>query len=106
MVPGTRPETTGRKGQLPLHASFDAVIANGGTVTHHHAAGRDHRPWYDRQRPPLFAEALRAAPPISILNSRRSREGRPLLGIPRGPGVYRKPHPSLLRDRKGNALSA
>ena len=54
-------ETTGRKGQLPLHASFDAVIANGGTVTHHHAAGRDHRPRYGRQRPPLFAEALRAA---------------------------------------------
>jgi hypothetical protein len=22
---------------------------------------RDHRPWYDRQRPPLFAEALKAA---------------------------------------------
>ena len=42
-------------------AALDAVIAGGGTVTHHHAVGRDHRPWYDRQRPPLFAEALRAA---------------------------------------------
>ena len=42
-------------------AALDAVIANGGTVTHHHAVGRDHRPWYDKQRPPLFAEALRAA---------------------------------------------
>jgi alkyldihydroxyacetonephosphate synthase len=42
-------------------AALDAVIENGGTVTHHHAVGRDHRPWYDRQRPPLFAEALRAA---------------------------------------------
>jgi alkyldihydroxyacetonephosphate synthase len=42
-------------------AALDAVIANGGTVTHHHAVGRDHRPWYDRQRPPLFADALRAA---------------------------------------------
>jgi alkyldihydroxyacetonephosphate synthase len=42
-------------------AALDAVIDNGGTVTHHHAVGRDHRPWYDRQRPPLFAEALRAA---------------------------------------------
>ena len=42
-------------------AALDAVIANGGTVTHHHAVGRDHRLWYDRQRPPLFAEALRAA---------------------------------------------
>jgi len=26
-----------------------------------HAVGRDHRPWYDRQRPALFAAALRAA---------------------------------------------
>jgi alkyldihydroxyacetonephosphate synthase len=38
-----------------------AVLAAGGTVTHHHAVGRDHRPWYDRQRPDPFAEALRAA---------------------------------------------
>jgi alkyldihydroxyacetonephosphate synthase len=42
-------------------AALDAVIDNGGTVTHHHAVGRDHRPWYDKQRPPLFADALRAA---------------------------------------------
>jgi alkyldihydroxyacetonephosphate synthase len=42
-------------------AALDAVIAEGGTVTHHHSVGRDHRPWYDRQRPELFAAALRAA---------------------------------------------
>ena len=42
-------------------AALDAVIENGGTITHHHAVGRDHRLWYDRQRPPLFAAALRAA---------------------------------------------
>ena len=42
-------------------AALDAVIDSGGTVTHHHAVGRDHRPWYDRQRPPLFADALKAA---------------------------------------------
>jgi alkyldihydroxyacetonephosphate synthase len=39
----------------------DEVIAAGGTITHHHAVGRDHRPWYDRQRPDPFADALRAA---------------------------------------------
>ena len=39
----------------------DALITAGGTITHHHAVGRDHRPWYDRQRPDLFAAALRAA---------------------------------------------
>ncbi|MEX2252847.1 MAG: FAD-binding oxidoreductase [Thermoleophilaceae bacterium] len=42
-------------------AASEAVIAAGGTITHHHAVGRDHRPWYDRQRPDPFAEALRAA---------------------------------------------
>jgi alkyldihydroxyacetonephosphate synthase len=55
---------TGRLGAQWLEiksAALDAVIENGGTVTHHHAVGRDHRPWYDRQRPPLFAAALRAA---------------------------------------------
>jgi alkyldihydroxyacetonephosphate synthase len=39
----------------------EAVIDGGGTITHHHAVGREHRPWYDRQRPEPFAAALRAA---------------------------------------------
>jgi len=42
-------------------AASEAVIEGGGTITHHHAVGRDHRPWYDRQRPDPFAAALRAA---------------------------------------------
>ncbi len=42
-------------------AGADALIDAGGTITHHHAVGRHHRPWYDRQRPPLFAAALKAA---------------------------------------------
>jgi alkyldihydroxyacetonephosphate synthase len=42
-------------------AASEAVLANGGTITHHHAVGRDHRHWYDRQRPTLFAQTLRAA---------------------------------------------
>lgn len=41
-------------------AASDALIANGGTITHHHSIGRDHRHWYDQQRPELFAQALRA----------------------------------------------
>src|SRR5581483_2149442 len=53
-------------------AAADAVIAAGGTITHHHAVGRDHRPWYDRQRPDPFAAALRAAKraldPDALLN--------------------------------------
>jgi alkyldihydroxyacetonephosphate synthase len=47
--------------QAIKNAASDALIAAGGTITHHHAVGRDHRPWYDRQRPELFAAALRGA---------------------------------------------
>jgi alkyldihydroxyacetonephosphate synthase len=53
-------------------AAADAILAAGGTITHHHAVGRDHRPWYDRQRPDAFAAALRGAKaaldPTGILN--------------------------------------
>ena len=42
-------------------AASEAVIAGGGTITHHHAVGRAHRPWYDRQRPEPFAAALHGA---------------------------------------------
>ncbi len=42
-------------------AASEALAAHGGTITHHHAVGRMHRPWIDRQRPALFAEVLRAA---------------------------------------------
>ena len=53
-------------------AASEAILRCGGTITHHHAVGRDHRPWYDRQRPEPFAAALRAAKaavdPGGILN--------------------------------------
>jgi alkyldihydroxyacetonephosphate synthase len=53
-------------------AASDAILAAGGTITHHHAVGRDHRPWYDVQRPDPFAAALRAAKsavdPAGVLN--------------------------------------
>ena len=53
-------------------AVSEAIESHGGTITHHHAVGRDHRPWYDRQRPDPFAAALHAAKssldPAGILN--------------------------------------
>jgi len=53
-------------------AASEAVLSAGGTITHHHAVGRTHRPWYDRERPEPFATALRAAKrqldPAGILN--------------------------------------
>ena len=42
-------------------AASDAIMKAGGTITHHHAVGRQHRPWYDQERPEPFALALRAA---------------------------------------------
>jgi alkyldihydroxyacetonephosphate synthase len=62
-------------------AAGDALIGGGGTITHHHAVGRDHRPWYDRQRPDLFAAALRAA--------KRTLDPQGLLN----PGVLIDPEP-------------
>jgi alkyldihydroxyacetonephosphate synthase len=53
-------------------AVSEVLMAGGGTITHHHATGRDHRHWYDRQRPDVFGAALRAAKerldPAGILN--------------------------------------
>lgn len=50
----------------------DAVIEAGGTITHHHAVGRDHMPWYRRQRPALFGAVLGDAKarldPAGIMN--------------------------------------
>ena len=53
-------------------AASDAIIANGGTITHHHAVGRLHRPWWEQERSPLFEAVLSAAKdkldPSGILN--------------------------------------
>ena len=53
-------------------AVSDVLIEQGATITHHHAVGRDHRPWYERQRPEPFAAALRAAKaaldPAGVMN--------------------------------------
>lgn len=37
------------------------MVKYSGAITHHHSVGRLHRPQYDRQRPELFAQAMRAA---------------------------------------------
>jgi alkyldihydroxyacetonephosphate synthase len=53
-------------------AVSEVLATHGATITHHHAVGRDHRPWYDRQRPEPFAAALsaakRALDPGGVLN--------------------------------------
>ena len=58
--------------QAVKRAASDAVLRSGGTITHHHAVGRVHRPWYERERSPAFGAALaatkRALDPAGVLN--------------------------------------
>jgi alkyldihydroxyacetonephosphate synthase len=56
-----------RDDDLPLQqwlsakrAATDALLTAGGTLTHHHAVGSDHRPWLEREIGPLGVEVLRA----------------------------------------------
>ena len=58
--------------KIVKEAATEAVVAAGGTVTHHHAVGRMHRRGWEAQRPALFADLWRAAKrsvdPQGILN--------------------------------------
>jgi alkyldihydroxyacetonephosphate synthase len=53
-------------------AASNAVIAHGGTISHHHAMGRDHQRWGREEIPAPFRSAIRAAKreldPQGILN--------------------------------------
>ncbi|SON62123.1 putative FAD-linked oxidoreductase [Mycobacterium simulans] len=53
-------------------AASDAIMANGGTITHHHAVGSDHRPWMRDEVGDLGVQLLRAVKatldPAGILN--------------------------------------
>jgi alkyldihydroxyacetonephosphate synthase len=46
--------------QKAKQAANDAIIAAGGSITHHHGVGTDHRDHYAQQVGPLAIEALRA----------------------------------------------
>jgi alkyldihydroxyacetonephosphate synthase len=60
LAPARRGEEIEQWGAIKRAVS-DVIADEGGTITHHHAVGRDHRPWYDLQRPEPFAAALRGA---------------------------------------------
>jgi alkyldihydroxyacetonephosphate synthase len=53
-------------------AASEAMVRNGGTITHHHAVGADHRPWMRDEIGDLGVEVLRAVKavldPAGILN--------------------------------------
>ena len=71
MAPARRGSEVAQWDEVKAAAS-DAVLAAGGTITHHHAVGRDHHRWYAEQRPAPFGVALAAAKnavdPCGILN--------------------------------------
>ncbi|GAA0639951.1 FAD-binding oxidoreductase [Streptomyces thermocarboxydovorans] len=54
------------------HAASEAILAAGGTISHHHGVGTDHRDWYVREAGPLGIGALRAVKkrldPAGLLN--------------------------------------
>lgn len=53
-------------------AVTEAMVTAGASVTHHHAVGRDHRPWLEREIGPIGVRVLRAVKaeldPAGILN--------------------------------------
>ena len=53
-------------------AACEAIVAAGGTITHHHAVGRDHAPYMEAEVGELGIEALRAVKerldPAGIMN--------------------------------------
>jgi alkyldihydroxyacetonephosphate synthase len=53
-------------------AACDAIVSAGGTLTHHHAIGRDHAPWLPAEVGELGIELLRSAKrtldPAGIMN--------------------------------------
>jgi alkyldihydroxyacetonephosphate synthase len=68
-------------------AASDAILAAGGSITHHHGVGVDHRDWYAREIGPIAVHALRAVKdtvdPAGILN----------------PGILI--HPAMVRQLQG-----
>ena len=53
-------------------AASDAIVQGGGTITHHHAIGRDHAPWMRAEVGEVGVDLLRAAmerlDPVGIMN--------------------------------------
>ncbi|WP_152346068.1 FAD-binding oxidoreductase [Brevibacterium sp. CFH 10365] len=60
-------------------AAGDAIIAGGGTITHHHAVGTDHAPWMTAETGGLWLRMLRAAKaevdPAGIMNPDKLMNG-------------------------------
>ena len=53
-------------------AASDAIVAHGGTITHHHGVGQDHAPWNRTENTELYGRVLAAVKreldPAGVLN--------------------------------------
>jgi alkyldihydroxyacetonephosphate synthase len=65
-------------------AAGDAIVASGGSITHHHAVGRDHAPWLEPEVGELGIGVLEAAKarldPAGIMNPGKLVNADPLPG--------------------------
>ena len=66
------PEAALEQWRAAKTAACDAIVANGGTITHHHAIGRDHAPWLSAEIGAVGIDLIRAAKerldPAGIMN--------------------------------------
>ena len=69
-------------------AATDALLGAGGTLTHHHAVGADHRPWLERE---IGAARRRGAP------RGQAAAGPPGHLQPRRPAPRLSPPPLMIR---------
>ncbi len=53
------PEETLKRWSLLKSAAGDAIVAHGGTISHQHGVGEDHRPWLHHEKTPLGIETLK-----------------------------------------------
>jgi alkyldihydroxyacetonephosphate synthase len=71
-VLGRREEDGAAQWRAAKAAATDAVVASGGTITHHHAVGRDHAPWLRAEVGELGIGVLQAlkdrCDPAGIMN--------------------------------------
>ena len=67
-----RPRIPSRQWRAAKAAASDAILEAGGSITHHHGIGTDHRDWYAREVGGLAIEMLRAVKatldPAGIMN--------------------------------------
>ncbi|MEI9931611.1 MAG: FAD-linked oxidase C-terminal domain-containing protein [Rhizomicrobium sp.] len=58
---------------LIKNAASEAIVANGGTISHHHGVGEDHLPWIAREKGAHGIDVLRAGQ----TNARSERHPQP-----------------------------